>query len=199
MRAFAILLLGFTGCIGDGDASTLGGDIVGRWRILPNTAADDPPDPIADRQVLQFNADNSYTESENGRTTTGSYTIENGELELLGQDETEGVRVPYLATNDRFVFGVLLRPEGSADDFVGTWTATIGTPEDVSTLTIDLAADLTSQVEYDDAARAGQVYDGTWRAVNDDLEVEYMPQENFTVHIRATRVAGVLGTAYERI
>jgi len=96
------------------------------------------------------------------------------------------------------MFGVLLRPEGPTDGFVGTWTTTIGAGEDVTMLKIDLATDLTSHVLYDHATGPDEIYDGTWRAVNDDLYTT-STQENFTVHIRATRVAGVLGTAYERL
>jgi hypothetical protein len=37
------------------------------------------------------------------------------------------------------------------------------------------------------------------RDFGDDLAISFMPEENLTVTTHATRVAGVLGTAFERV
>jgi len=195
MRTLSILLfVAATGCGADGNAS-LGGDVVGSWRVLPNATQPDP-DPVAERQVLEFTDAGRYTETENGRVTMGSYTTDGGDLSFTEDGDTGAFVVPYLATAERFVMGALVGP---SDGLVGTWTGEATFGSDTAIVTIELAADSTAHLSYDHSTTDDESYDGTWSAIGDDVEITYMPQENFTVHTRETRVGNVLGTAYERL
>ena len=182
-----------------GDGPTLGGDVVGTWRILPNATDDDPAPPEAERHTLELRGDGTYTETEGAdEPNTGRYTTDNGELTVTEDGETDSFTLPYLARGDRFVLGALL-PDGSGDSAADTWTGTSRIGTETTTLTAELRADNTAHLNYDNTVRADDVFDGTWRQVNSDVEITLMPEANVTLHIRATLVDGVLGTAYEKI
>jgi len=198
----SLFIASITAACAGGDGPALGGDLVGTWRILPNATEADPPPPEAERHTIDLRADGTYTETEGGgdtqSTSTGSYTIDNGELTITEDGETDSFSLPYLARDDRFVLGALL-PDGSGDSAADTWTGTSRAGTETTTLTAELRADNPAHLNYDNAVRADDVFDGTWRQVNSDVEITLMPESNVTIHVRASLVDGVLGTAYEKI
>ena len=188
-----LLLLSLVAC--KDDDPTLGGDVVGTWRELPHATDDDPPE-IAERHLLEFTSSGTAIETENGDSEMATYVADDGVLTIT-DEEGDIVGLPYLATSSRLVMGALV-PDGDPDGFVGTWSGTSSVGTGTMTITVDLDAAMTAQIEYDRSFDEDDSYAGTWRAVGDDLEIAFMV-EAITVRIRATRVGDVLGTAYERL
>jgi hypothetical protein len=195
---FVMLASFVVACDGGGEGGLLGGDVVGSWRLLPNAADDDPPPAIADRHVLEFAADGTYIERERGDMSTGTYQLDAGTL-VITEDDREGFfALPYRASGNRLVLGALV-PEGGADGIVGTWVGSSRSDEERIDVTLELSADASARIAYDFQVQQDEVFEGSWRAVGNDVEIVVMPQENFTFRFHVTLVEGVLGTAYERI
>ncbi len=180
-----------------GGSGLLGGDVVGQWRELPN-ATDDAPPPVAERELFEFAADGTFVEraGEQGDPSTGTFTTDGGQLTITEDDTGDTSSLPYLATSDRFVFGALV-PDGTVDGFVGTWTAVTHSQDGDGMTTLVLDADATAHSESVFGTEV-QAFDGTWRSVGDDLELD-LDGDSITLTLRATLIDGVLGTAYERL
>lgn len=204
IASLALLPLAFLVACGDdgGGAGTLGGDVVGAWRELPNATDDDPPAAVGDRPVWTFGADGSMSLVTPDETETGSYTLDGGDLTLLpaGGGTDDALIVPYRATGDRLVLGAFL-PVGDADGMVGTWTARVTSQGEPRDITLTIRADMTTTYAADGVSATAEdySYDGTWRAIGDDLELLLMPQPNFTLHMRASLVDGVIGSPHEKL
>lgn len=203
LAALLPLALLTVACSGD-DGPPLGGDVVGQWRELPNATDDDPPPAIDERAILTFFADGTVTRASNAGDIPepATYEVSGGELTLHttdGEGTTHTSTMPYFASDTRFVLGALI-PAGEVDGLVGTWTGTVTNDDVVRTLNIELRADNTATYNSDSSVDENDVtFTGTWRSVGDDLELVLVPEENVTLHLRATRVGSALGSAYERI
>jgi hypothetical protein len=180
-----------------GGSGSLGGDVTGTWRQLPN-AFDVDPSPLEDRQTFEFHADGTIVEIENGNTNTGHFSTNGGQLSIVGDGETKPFVIQYAVVGDRFVFGAYA-PVGDVNGFVGTWTSSITFEGDSAEVTIDIAADNTAIEHEDWTVMPDQDLAGTWTAMGNDIEITQMPQPNVTVEANATLVGGVIGTAYERV
>jgi hypothetical protein len=198
LTALLPLALLTVACSGD-DGPPLGGDVEGSWRQIPNATDDDPPPPVADRDVITFHADGTMAMVSPDGTQSGTYTVSGGELTLVQVDgtTTHTTTLPYRATDTTFVFGALV-PAGETDGLVGAWTGQSIADGVTRSIDLTLRADMTATY----AAIGGEEpinYTGTWRAIGDDLEILVMPDPNLTIHMRARLVDGVLGAPYEKI
>jgi hypothetical protein len=190
-------------CGGSDGSDLLGGDVTGTWRLVPNLADDDPPEPVEDRFTMEFAADGSYTETENGRVNSGTWSTADGQLSLIEDGETEAFSLPYHAGATRMMFGALV-PAGDVDGPFGSWTATIpdfneeGERGEVTT-TFELRADTTATISYDRTVDEDETYEGTWTRVGDDFRITVMPADNFTVNMHMSFADGLMGTVLEKI
>lgn len=197
LRTPILLLISLAAaCDGGGDGSLLGGDPVGQWRELPNATDDDPPEPVAERQVLEFTADGIWNEV-GDPDERGTWEVDGGNLILTEEGFTGSFTVPFRARGDRFVISALI-PDGAVDSFIGDWTGSVIGEDGPLTFTLTLNADMTATT-FTDRGIEQETRNGTWRNVGDDIVVTTMPQPNLTLNMRLSLVGGVLGSPYERL
>ena len=198
LTALIPLALFTVACSGD-DGPPLGGDVEGSWRAIPNATDDDPPPPVAERDVFTFNADGTMALVTPSGTQPGTYTVSGGDLALtmVQGGDSHTTTFPYRATDTRFVLGALV-PAGETDGMVGAWTGASTADGVLRTIDVTLNRDMTAHYV---STGGDQPLDftGTWRAIGGDLEILLMPEPNVTVHIHAALVDGVLGSPFEKI
>ena len=186
--------LALAACGGD-DGGALGGDVVGSWRSLPSSFSTDPP-PVAERQVLTFAADGTYTSASSGSTSTGTYQIDGGDLVGTSSDGKVS-RTPYHASATRLVFGALTSDTGGAE-LPGTWTGHVENDGVTMDVTLILRADQSAHLYQQRSDGNSLVVDGTWAAQGDDVAVSLMIGTS-NVRLLSAHVDGVLGSPFERL
>lgn len=183
ISALVLAALAATGCPSS-DEPSLGGDVVGRWRTLPNAAADDPQ---ADPAVTEFRADGTYEVTGGAGPDTGTWEVD-GDLITVTSDEAGlvgPIAYSFQATADRLRLPAYT-PEGDHDGFVGTWHNTVNltvtwegqTSTALGEGTLAIRADGTASQRYDvevvgapEQPPPPEEDEGTWRAVGDDIVI----------------------------
>lgn len=210
ISALVLAALAATGCPSSDDP-VLGGDVVGRWRQLPNAASE----PLADPAVTEFRADGTYEVTGGEYSDTGTWEVD-GELITMTTDKAGllgPLEVSFRATPDRLQMPAHI-PDGDADGFVGTWRSTGNVTVTWEGQTAMALGEATLAIRADGTAsqrHAVEVvgstepppppveHDGTWRAVGDDIVITLDPEtdDEFVLPLRLED--GVLGATAERI
>lgn len=200
MRTLLFVLIPLAACTDDGDAAspTLGGDVVGRWRALPNATDSAPAPAPEDRHLVEFKDDGSYTDMYGPDLWTGRYQIDAGDIALTEDGETSTIVLPFRATEDWFVLGALM-PSGAADGAAGTWIGSADDGYQRMDLTLALQADATATADYDYEKDDDLHLEGAWRQIGDDVEAIMTYDGIYTVRFKMRLCEGVLGTVYERL
>jgi hypothetical protein len=196
MRGIVVLACALVcGCLGDNLGGPPPAELVGTWRYLPKLSLGDVP--VADRQVVEFDAAGGY--EIRGRSGTEAGTAEvRGHALTISPDAGGWIETGFLVTPDRLLIDALF-PVGAVDGSIGTWRGDQRSDRGASTVTLTL--DAAGTARFAQTGPGAEDLAGTWTHIADDVVFSFVSPLGIE---RAKHLQEVPGEAvgewlYERI